>query len=160
MVCEQYTRYCGNLVMNDDTPSILKDYLAYCMRRSGYDTWAPDFPKPTPTNYMKRLRILGDQYEEAFFRVFDDMINNFELYTPQARDNFSGVVSVVFDNGNGIAWGRILGVIVFSSKLCIKAMRDNRPDVVENIYTWLSELFATEQLSNWMAEHDGWVCTF
>ena len=107
---------------------------------------------------MKRLRILGQQYEDAFYRVFDNMISNFDLYAPGARENYGGVVSVVFDNGNGISWGRILGVIVFSSKLCIQAARDNRQDVVDTIYTWLCELFGSEQLSNWMLEHNGWVC--
>lgn len=132
---------------------IVRDYTAYRLRLSGYNDWENENQRPTSP--MRTMRLLGQQFEEAYNNAFEDMTRNISVSGPEAHEAFVSICSVLFENG--IQWGRIVGLIVFAAKLSFKAMEANVPNQVENIVLWTTNHLNSPPFLTWINQHGGWV---
>jgi len=138
---------------------LVKDFIAYRLRKAGYDNWGNgNLDSYSPTTEQRTLRLLGDEFESAYFDVFDDMTGTINIYGADLKDAFTSIADAVFVNHNGgIQWGRIVGLFVLSAKLCVKAMDCNRPDIVDLIVIWTTDYLDDNRFSTWISQHGGWV---
>lgn len=157
---------CGllNLVTLDMTSAatedIVKDYVAGCMKENGYDSeWNTRYPVPHPTRAIDTMRTLGKQFERAYSDNFDNMLDDFDITSENAEGNFNNVVRILFNNG--VRWGRIVGLVVFASKLSLKAVHPsvNRRDLVSTIVLWTCNVLQSHDVCDWMAANNNWVGT-
>jgi hypothetical protein len=147
----------SNTKGSTSTRDIVKDFTNYKLRRSGYENHnggvQVGFEAPSPVHRL--MRDMGDQFETAYFNSFDDMTNQINVH----GDDLKSVVYDVYDNtfNSGIAWGRIVGTIVFSARLSVKAQNSNRIDVVGKLIEWTTEYLEQPRFDNWINQHNGWV---
>lgn len=140
------------------TEEIVRDYIATCMRKSGYhNVWDAHYPIAHPPPAIETMRLFGEQFERAYFSAFDNMIEDFDVTAPDAEENFSGVAVDLFNND--VNWGRIIGLLVFASQLSLKAIHPDihRQDLVNQIVNWTCNILQSDAIGNWMANHNSWV---
>ncbi|XP_067934775.1 bcl-2-like protein 2 [Watersipora subatra] len=147
MVCEVTER-----LTEMETEDIVTDYTAYKLRLSGYDNWRPSTELPTPA--MRTMRTLGQQFEDSYTTTFEDMTRDIDVTGPEAQDSISNISSVLFSDG--IRWGRVVGLIVFSAKLSVKAMEANLPDQVNNIVSWTTSHLKLPRFRLWLEQNNKW----
>lgn len=148
----------SNMTENN-TLTIVKGYTAHCMRRSGYNDWEAVLLRTQGPPALETLRLMGERFEAAYFDAFDNMLETFDITAPDAEDNFRGVAQVLFQNytPDGISWGRIVGLIVFASRVSIKAVEEGHLEIVDNVVTWTCNILESPSLRNWFNRHNGWV---
>ena len=142
--------------VNYVTGELVKDFVCYRLKKAGYDNFGSVATTNTPESVTRRtLRLMGDEFTNAYFNAFDDMTSSINIHDENLRDVLCNILDVTCETG--IHWGRIIGVFVFSSVLAVKAMDCQREDVVENIIQWTVDYLGTPRFSNWIVQHGGWV---
>lgn len=139
------------------TRDVIKDFTSYKLRKSGYENRIEGsqlgFDAPTPVHRL--VRDIGDQFETAYFNSFDDMTNQINIHGADLKAVVYSILDSTFDSG--IAWGRIVGALVFSARLSVKAQAANRSDVVNNLIQWTTDYLEQPKFDNWINQHNGWV---
>lgn len=144
----------GKFIIMTTSDAVIRDYTAFTLRHSGYNI-ARIRPTETPTLAMRTMRTLGQQFDAAYNNAFDDMTADINIDGPEVDEAFASICLVLFENG--IAWGRIVGLIVLSSKLSRKAIEANVPDQVDNIIQLTTSYLQSPRFTRWITEHGGWV---
>lgn len=133
-----------------------------------------------PTADLRALRRLGAEYERRYENSFPDLMQKikttkvapenvdqtlnklsqmlFQLpLKPAVPDNeviTEDVASLSYEDDH-IQWGHIVGFMVISSCLAIRAVEDGNPQEVAMIIKYVSNLFDTV-LSGWFDKNGGW----
>jgi len=137
-----------------EVEEIVRDYTAYRLRQAGFNNWREE-PTEHPSPPLRTIRLLGQQFELAYNNAFDDMTQNIDVSGPQAQEAFTGICTVLFENG--IQWGRIVGLLVFAVKLSLKAMENDMPNRVDHIVQWTTNHLQSDRFARWITENGGWV---
>lgn len=136
--------------------SIVNDYINYRVEKSGH-TWegCPALDEPCKVHFT--MRTLGDEFEERYHDRFDDMCDQLHVTPNTAYPTFLAVINELFVDG--VKWGRIVALFSFGGALAVRAIENDMPELVDNIVEWVTK-YLDNNLSQWIANHDGWVSNF
>lgn len=141
--------------MNDiSTRELVTDYLKFRLAKQNLP-WntCPDLP--TPGKVQRTMQILGDEFEQRYNEVFQEMCNQLHITPNTARVTFVAVVNELFSDG--VKWGRVVALFAFGGCLAVQCVEKEMPPVVDQIVEWVSNYVDTHLMS-WIQEQGGWVC--
>ena len=136
-----------------DTKLLVCDYVKYRLNKQGYE-WSCCPPLNQPTKINKTMRILGDEFEQRYTGVFQEMCNQLHITPGTAYPTFIGIVNELFSDG--VKWGRVVALFSFGGALAVQCVEKEMPHLVENIVDWLTQYIDTH-LGTWINDHNGWV---
>ncbi|XP_071399864.1 LOW QUALITY PROTEIN: apoptosis regulator BAX-like [Centroberyx affinis] len=80
------------------------------------------------------------------------MINDSAL--SPTKEVFMKVAVEIFSDGK-FNWGRVVALFYFASRLAIKAVVTQVPDIIRTIIAWTMD-YLRENVINWIREQGGW----
>ena len=104
---------------------------------------------------MAVIKLVCDRFESMYNNKFEEIDRSIDALD-EVDSKF--VAELLLDNGTGIQWGRIVGLLVFSSRLCIRAMHNERPSGLDDIIDWTICYLSSPRISKWIYDHGSWVC--
>ena len=134
--------------------NLVRDFTNYRLRLGGYNNWGEE-PVLSPSPIVKTVRLLALHFERKYEDRFEEMTATIDLLDHWSREAIEGVSKGLFEDG--IRWGRIMGLIVFSARLSLNAMERDLPDRVDDIVEWTSDYLLSDFFRNWILTHGGWV---
>ncbi|RWS11225.1 apoptosis regulator Bcl-2-like protein [Dinothrombium tinctorium] len=168
-----------------DTEYIVRDYFHEQLKRKGY-LWSTNrvvtvncAANGSPNNRNVNLRLNANKRSkicESLCSLSNDLLSSFgpnivemcerlSLPSPSSSDStinwssigyqsFKGVANELFCEG--IKWGHILTLFVFSSELAFHSgVSKGHPSVVDDIALWLC-LYLNDNILQWISDHGGW----
>src|SRR6218665_399090 len=98
-----------------NTRQLVVDYVRYRLQRRGL-AWpnGPD-PGPSPGRVERTMRALGEEFQERYTQVFQEMCKQLDIRPNNAEETFMTTVSELFRDG--VKWGRIVALFAFSGSL-------------------------------------------
>jgi len=134
------------------TKNVTRDYINHRLTTKGY-VW-PGCPElPAPTNINLLMRTLGDELENRYREVFDEMCDELHVTLSSAYPTFVGVTNELF--AEGFQWGRFVALFAFGGALAVQCVYTEMPHLVDSIVEWVST-YVDEKLAEAMLENGGW----
>ena len=99
------------------------------------------------------LRSLATEFERRNSEQFDDDMIGHGITQENAHDAFLQAAGELFCDG--VNWGRVVALFVFSGRFAVFCCEKNMCDIVENIVDWVSK-YIDRKLNVWIEKHDGW----
>ncbi|ESO08228.1 hypothetical protein HELRODRAFT_185432 [Helobdella robusta] len=133
------------------------DYIYFKLRKSRFD-----WPVRCPVDLKKdggcaeaklAMRNLGEEFEERYRGVFNDMCQQLHITPNNASATFRAIIGELFSDG--IRWGRIVALFSFSGCLAVECMERKMPHLVDEVLTWTTA-YLDEHLSKWIQDNNGW----
>ncbi len=139
-----------------NTKHLVSDYVSHRLQKAGLE-W-PNCPTLSPPGRTARtMRALGDEFEQRYTEVFDEMVNQLHITPNTAHPTFTAIVNELF--GDGIKWGRIVALFSFGGTLAVQCVEKEMPPLVDQIVDWVAG-YVDSNLQSWITEHGGWVGCF
>lgn len=109
---------------------------------------------PSETEVLETFKKVVNEFKVSYSDRVVDLCSHLEVTTDSVNGVFLGVSNELFSEG--ITWGRISALFVFSSELAAQCLRKELPDtIVEEILGCCLEL-VQDKLENWIEDHGGW----
>lgn len=96
----------------------------------------------------------GEQFGFMFTQAFQDVASHLSITNDTAQQCFKNVMDELFKDG--INWGRVIGLFVFGSALCVDCVDNNMSEMVPHIADWMTS-YLDEHINLWIQRHGGWV---
>ncbi|XP_023933050.1 bcl-2-like protein 2 [Lingula anatina] len=129
---------------------LVRDYIATRLKKTGCNMLADS---QEPTRLHQCMRLLGEEFEQRYRTVFQDLCGQLHLTQTTAYPAFFQIADEIFQDG--VKWGRIVGLIAFGGALSVYCVEKEMPGLVENIIEWETTYLDT-QLAPWIIQHGGW----
>lgn len=106
------------------------------------------------TEVLETFKKVVDEFKLNYSERVVDLCSHLEVTLDSVNGVFLGVSNELFSEG--ITWGRISALVVFSSELAAQCLRKELPEtVVEEVLDCCLEL-VQDKLENWIEDHGGW----
>jgi hypothetical protein len=132
---------------------IIADYVNHRLAKEGYD-WQNCPPLPPVNKVNRTMRLVGDEFEQRYREVFNEMCSQLHITPTTAYPTFIAVVNELFSDG--IKWGRVVALHAFGGALAAQCIEKEMPDIVDNIIDWVAT-YVDQQLNAWIIENGDWV---
>lgn len=96
----------------------------------------------------------GEQFGFLFTQSFRDVASHLNITPDTAQQCFESVMDELFRDG--INWGRIIGLFVFGSAMCLDCIDSNMGELVPDIADWMTA-YLDDHISLWIQRNGGWV---
>jgi len=143
----------------DETRLLTFDYIAYHLRRCGYE-WANrpnDLPVDPPTSSISAMRAICERLSERYAELTTndgDGISEISVSpTEELSQKFSRICDYVFQGG--VSWGRIFTLYSFGGFLAVQCVREERPEQI-GVVAELLVAYTQANQANWIAGKGGW----
>jgi len=158
MVCEStlennsHPEFYLKLEMAHD---ITEDYIKHRLRIAGFSYKGG--PTDHPTNAMRTMRLVAQQFEGHYINAEQvDMTGGIDM-TGQEQVVLQALDSISSDLfATDINWGRIVGLVVLTSNLSLRAMQAHRPQITDRLVTRAASILNGNRFSTWINQHGGW----
>eukprot|EP00794_Sanderia_malayensis_P013003 gene13003-14342_t len=107
----------------------------------------------------KTLAEMGDQLNRKYHSQLVDMTKSLGLTSETAYATFAKIAKRLFQNG--INWGRIVALLCFGYEIAMSVIKSKTRSVgtfLKKIVNFVVSFIIQEKISNWIANHGGWVC--
>lgn len=132
-----------------DTRRLVTDYVLYRIRSKNLP-WST-CPDPDPGRVERTMRILGDEFQERYTQVFDEMCNK---QLDVTSHTFEATANELFRNG--INWGRVVALFAFSGSLAVECVQNEKPHLVDKVIQWAAD-YTDAHLQPWIQQSGSWV---
>lgn len=95
----------------------------------------------------------GEQFGFLFTQSFRDVASHLSITPDTAQQCFESVMEELFRDG--INWGRIIGLFVFGSAMCLDCIDSNMSELVPDIADWMTA-YLDDHISLWIQRNGGW----
>ena len=162
MVCDSTldnNNHLENSTVNLDIMAaleIIEDYVKCRLRTAGFIYKGG--PTENPSQPMRTMRLVAQQFEGHYINAEQvDMTRGIEINGNDAAvlQALDSICSELFSTG--INWGRIVGFVVLTSNLSLKAVRANRHQVADRLVSRAASILNENRFSTWISQHGGWV---
>lgn len=163
MVCDTNDNNNSNDFVVRDNPiamarEIIEDYVKHRLRIAGHIY--RNGPTENPTAAMRTMRYIAQQFEGSYINAEQvDMTRDIEVVGPNADREILQALDSIFSElfSSNINWGRIVGSVVLTSKLSLKACAQNQMHIVDNLVSRAASHLQSPRFSTWIDQHGGWV---
>lgn len=137
-----------------NTRQVVVDYVRYRLQQRGLP-WpnGPD-PGPSPGRVERTMRALGEEFQERYTQVFQEMCKQLDIRPNNAEQTFITTVSELFRDG--VKWGRIVALFAFSGSLAVECVEKEMPLLVDQVVDW-TENYIDTHLHSWIQQNGNWV---
>ena len=139
-----------------NTRLLVADYLKYRLEQRGLEWQECPAGLPTPGRVQLTLRTLGDEFEQRYTEVFEEMCNQLHITPNTAHPTFVAIVNELFSDG--VKWGRVVALFAFGGSLAVQCCEREMPLLLDQIVDWISD-YVDNHLQSWIVENGGWVGT-
>ena len=142
--------------MNNYSRVIVADYMHHRLRRNGMQ-WPNSCPVDLPTSpgrVERAMRSLGEEFEERYQQVFNEMCQQLHITPNNAEATFATIVGELFSDG--IKWGRIVALFSFGGCLAVECVQKEMPNLVDQVLEWTTR-YVDLNLMPWIQQNGGWV---
>lgn len=137
------------------TKMLVSDYVNFRLEKQNLEWPGPDKPTlPQPGQVARTMRVLGEEFENRYTEVFQQMCNQLHITPNTAYPTFTAIVNELFSDG--VKWGRIVALFSFGGSLAVQCVEKEMPPLVDQIVDWVSA-YVDNRLQSWINEHGGWV---
>ncbi|KAK2145887.1 hypothetical protein LSH36_649g01030 [Paralvinella palmiformis] len=149
------TECCQNgIVMTAvNTRVLVSDYMRHHLKKHNVP-WEADNGGELPGPVELTMRAIGDEFEDRYREVFEEMSNQLHISPSNARQTFHGVVNELFNDE--VNWGRIVALFSFGATLAVQCVQKDMPELVDQLVDWITQ-YLDDNLYSWIQEHNGWV---
>ena len=136
------------------TKLLVSDYINFRLQKQNLE-W-PDRPTlpPQPGRVARTMRALGEEFEQRYTEVFQQMCNQLHITPNTAHPTFTAIVNELFSDG--VKWGRVVALFSFGGSLAVQCVEKEMPPLVDQIVEWVAG-YVDNRLQSWITEHGGWV---
>lgn len=131
-----------------DTRRLVTDYVLHRFRSKNLP-WST-CPDPDPGRVERTMRLLGDEIQERYTQVFDEMCSK-QLDVTSLT--FEATANELFRNG--INWGRVAALVAFSGSLAVKCVQNETPHLVDKVIQWSVD-YIDAHLQPWIQQSGSW----
>lgn len=139
-----------------NTRQIVADYVNFRLQKESFQ-WAGCPSLPTPGSVQRTMRTLGEEFEQRYTEVFQEMCNQLHITPNTAHPTFTAIVHELFSDG--VKWGRIVALFSFGGCMAVQCVEKEMPILVDQIVEWVTS-YVDNHLQSWITEHGGWVSRF
>ncbi len=135
------------------TGILVSDYIQFRLNKQGLP-WnqAPQLP---PAGRVElTMRALGEEFEQRYTEVFDEMVQQLHITPNTAHPTFVAIVNELFSDG--VKWGRIVALFSFGGALAVQCIQKEMPPLVDQVADWVTQ-YVDHHLMSWINENGGWV---
>ena len=136
-----------------NTRLLVSDYVNFRLQRQGLE-WSGRPTMHEPGRISTTMRTLGEEFEQRYTEVFQQMCNQLHITPNTAYPTFMAIVNELFSDG--VKWGRIVALFSFGGSLAVQCVEKEMPPLVDQIVDWITG-YVENHLQSWIDEHGGWV---
>ena len=145
----------GVVMTTVNTRVLVADYVSHHLRKHNVP-WRADADagaaEPGPVELT--MRAIGDEFEDRYREVFEEMSSQLHVTPNNAQQTFHGVVGELFNDE--VNWGRIVALFSFGATLAVQCVENDMPELVDQLIDWITQ-YLDDNLYSWIQEHNGWV---
>ena len=149
--------------MRTENRLIVADYIYYRLHKKGLQ-WpnCPLQPSPggtppdPPSQSVERvLRSMGNEFEERYTQVFQNMCSQLDITPQNIRNTFLCTANELY-TGQEIKWGRIVALFAFAGCLAADCVAKGMPDQVDQVLELTTD-YINHNLMSWISQNGHWV---
>ena len=137
-----------------DARALVADYIKFRLEKQNLE-WTDNPPVlDSPGQVQQTMRVLGQEFEERYNDVFNEMCNQLHITPNTAQQTFVAIVNELFSDG--VRWGRVVALYAFAGALAVQCVEKEMPVLVPQIADWVTQ-YINNNLRSWIRENGGWV---